>query len=391
VSELYFVFFAHFVVASALSGMKVVVVTPYRVVPPDNGGKELICGVCEELQRQTAFCACLALCTLKESRRPPPPPAFPYQELPAATSPLLGFKTAPFLGHIPYLWSLRFYARALARRIQSYQPQIVDVTFPWLTALRRWLPPDVKLVLQMQNIETVWYGQATRTPALIRWLARIEREGLAQADYIVCLTAADRDGLMQRYGVPAQRLSVIPPGFTVAAPPGADAAPTPARPTAVFFGSSIWSNRAAALTLLRDVAPRCPAMDFLLAGRVCEGLRGASLPANARLAGFVEDLDGLLARCDVLVNPTEMPTGINMKVGRALARGLRVVSTPSGAQGYEDLIGDPIRIGPLERFPQLLQDARRLTPAELERVRAAYAWPAVVRRRLELYQCLLRR
>jgi glycosyltransferase involved in cell wall biosynthesis len=79
-----------------------------------------------------------------------------------------------------------------------------------------------------------------------------------------------------------------------------------------------------------------------------------------------------------------MTTGINTKVLDALACGLPVLSTPEGARGFEPLVGGAVRVVPLREFAAHLREPPRLSDAD-RRALHAYAWPAVARRRLELY------
>jgi glycosyltransferase involved in cell wall biosynthesis len=129
-------------------------------------------------------------------------------------------------------------------------------------------------------------------------------------------------------------------------------------------------------------------VDFVLAGSVCQALGQSPRPPNVALLGHQENLDALLDSCDLLVSPMDMRTGINVKVLRALARGLRVVTTPSGARGYDGLVGGPIRVAPLPGFAPLVRAAQRLSAAEWSGIAGAYGWPAVIARRLALYERL---
>jgi len=157
---------------------------------------------------------------------------------------------------------------------------------------------------------------------------------------------------------------------------------------AVFVGSRYSANRQCMQSILTDLAPRCGAeVEFLVAGSVCASASPASVPDNVRLLGFVKDLPELLRSCDVFLNPTPMTTGINMKVIQALACGLRTISTPEGARGYESLVGGPVRAVPLMEFPDEIRKATPLAPAELEALRP-YAWSEVARRRLDLYEAV---
>jgi O-antigen biosynthesis protein len=53
-----------------------------------------------------------------------------------------------------------------------------------------------------------------------------------------------------------------------------------------------------------------------------------------RLLGWVDDLDALVDRSAVLVAPLRFGAGMKGKIGYAIARGLPVVTTDVGAEGF---------------------------------------------------------
>lgn len=65
----------------------------------------------------------------------------------------------------------------------------------------------------------------------------------------------------------------------------------------------------------------------------------ARLGGRVRLRGFVEDLDAALADATALIAPVLYGTGVKIKIIDALARGLPIVSTPTGVEGIEVVDG----------------------------------------------------
>ena len=372
--------------------MRLVSIAPFSIVPPDSGGQALVYGASREYGRRLTSFRCLALIPLTERPGRPAPP-FSYRAKRAASSLLIAFDRLGCLPKVPYLWSQRGYAASLAREAMRSDPDVVEVSFPWLASVRRHLPARVKVVVLAHNVEAIWYADALeRRPApefFRRWLARIEQEGLDLADHVVCLTDLDRREIVSRYGCGPGKVSVVPPGFD----PGLRAARgcrpgNDQRRCVLFIGSGFSDNVAAARRILEDLAPRCDGQaEFVIAGRVYRALAGLPVPPNVRLVGYRPDLAPLYRESSVSLNPVAMRTGINMKVVEALAAGLRVIATPDGARGYEDLVGGPIQVGTLAEFPALIRAAQPLSAAELERVEA-YAWPRIIDRRLALYRRL---
>jgi len=373
-----------------MCAMRLVVTAPFRVVPPDSGGRRLICGACREYANVTEGFECLALATLNDRRHPSAP--FPYRERKTASSLLCALNRLGLASKIPYLESMRCYARGLARRALQSSPRVVEVHLPWLMGVRRHLPLSVMVVLVMQNIESLWYEPAIRNrpgaDRLRRRLSILEREGIRLADHVLCLTPEDRDALRELYAVPEDRITVIPPGTDIpeSVPPASESGSD--RRRAVFVGSPFSGNLEAARELIAAVGSSCgDGMELSIAGGICRDLARDPLPPGVRLVGTPADCAPLFAASDVLLNPGGIGTGIHVKVLDALAMGCRVVSTPLGARGYAPLLGGPIRVGPLTSFAELARSAVRLTPEEMKPVRA-YAWPKIVRRRLDLYEQL---
>jgi glycosyltransferase involved in cell wall biosynthesis len=63
-----------------------------------------------------------------------------------------------------------------------------------------------------------------------------------------------------------------------------------------------------------------------------------------RVLGFVPDLDSIVSACRVFVAPIRFGSGVNGKIGEALAYGLPVVTTTIGAEGWNFTKGRQVLI-----------------------------------------------
>jgi glycosyltransferase involved in cell wall biosynthesis len=187
-------------------------------------------------------------------------------------------------------------------------------------------------------------------PATVADLAESERQALAAVRHVV-VTSRETAAALNTYGVPPSRVSVIEPGTDPAplAPRSGGgtvrmlcvASLTPRKGHEVLFR---------ALARLKDDGWRLTCVgsasrDPTTAARLRELARRECIENRVRFVGEL-DADALAVQydaADVFVLPT-FYEGYGMAVAEALARGLPVVSTPTG--GIRDLLsgsrpGDP--------------------------------------------------
>jgi GT2 family glycosyltransferase/glycosyltransferase involved in cell wall biosynthesis/SAM-dependent methyltransferase len=152
-------------------------------------------------------------------------------------------------------------------------------------------------------------------------------------------------------------------------------------------------NVDAALRLVREVMP----MVWNHCGDVPVTIVGSNAPPEVRrlasgrvdIAGWVPDLDPLLATARVNVAPLSYGAGLKGKITQSLAAGLPVVTTPIGAEGLDAADGEQLMIGDdgpalSHRVIQALEDDElwaRLSRAGQELIAEQYS-PAVVDQRL---------
>lgn len=180
-------------------------------------------------------------------------------------------------------------------------------------------------------------------PHIARRLEESERRSLAAAQLVIVTSRATAAGL-DRYGVAAGRIAVVEPGTERA--PLARGSPGAVR-NLLCVASLV--PRKGHDTLVRALA-EVPRTDWLLtcvgshyrSPATVEGLyaqiEADGLDDHVRLVGEVDPatLAGFYACADVFVLPTRHE-GYGMAVAEALAHGLPVVSTPTGA--IAELIG----------------------------------------------------
>jgi glycosyltransferase involved in cell wall biosynthesis len=373
------------------SSMRMVSIAPFSIAPPQTGGQRTIFAPCVHYANQLDDFACLAVTTLRRSRVRNAPP-FRYREYRLWSSLLIASEYMRLFPKIPCLWAMRFAAPKLARQALSYRPDIIEVYFPWLMTIRRYIPAHIPIVLVMQNVEHTWYRpyieRGLWPKVFSRWIRTIENEGLHLADHIICQTQLDHDAFHQQYGIVREHMTTLPVGYEPTPTQSRETRKIGQRKRVLFVGSATPSNIDAAEQLVRHIAPSCEAFaDFVVAGNAGAALRAQKTGPNVTITGFVNDLEKLYNEADLFLNPIEMELISNSKVIEALGRGIRTIVTPGGARGFEELTDGPLTVGSLTEIPKLIEQARPLSDEERHRI-SMFEWESIVKRRMDLYSSL---
>ena len=122
----------------------------------------------------------------------------------------------------------------------------------------------------------------------------------------------------------------------------------PERPTFLFFGNLVGLGSRSALHFMVDrVHPRLVAhwgeggFAILLAGRgdLPEWFRRRIADKREfQVLGFVEDIDGVLARCHAMIAPISAPVGNRSRILTAMAKGALVIAHEKAALGNPALV-----------------------------------------------------
>lgn len=159
-----------------------------------------------------------------------------------------------------------------------------------------------------------------------------EARGFRRADAIIAIQQEEADAFRQQLGGhPGNpRQSVVNHFIDLPAEPVTDH--TPCR--ALFLASRNPANTLSARDFIANVLPlvreRLPHFRLVLAGMICEVIDDH--PAIIKL-GRVERPADAFQQAPLLVNPMLVGTGINIKILDAMAAGVPVVSTDTGARG----------------------------------------------------------
>ncbi len=248
-------------------------------------------------------------------------------------------------------------------------------------------------------------------PRLRAYLTAAVPRSLRQSRAVVTVSEQVRREVIERYGLPPERVVAIPHGVTsgLMAPPDDQAQRTLARlgvrePYFLMVGTiEPRKNHLTALEAFALLASRYPDLSLVIAGRpgwLSEPIMQAIHTAGARLPirylGPVADVDlpALYARSVALVYPSWYE-GFGLPILEAMACGTAVITSVGGAPA--EVAGDAALAVPPDRPEALAEAMERIMDDSALRGRLAkegrrragsFSWERAARQHLELYRRL---
>lgn len=173
----------------------------------------------------------------------------------------------------------------------------------------------------------------------------VERLACLAAEKVICVSLADRELLRGTYGIPLERMLMIPNGVDL----DSVTFHSHSRRLGLRNRLSLGSHRIAVmlaswhgpnLEAVEDVlelAGHFQGVDFVVIGSACNAISGRELPSNVHLVGVVsdEEKDIILGAASVALNPMRSGGGSNLKLLDYMASGVPVVTSEFGARGAD--------------------------------------------------------
>lgn len=190
-------------------------------------------------------------------------------------------------------------------------------------------------------------------------VAKIERKACAISDIILVCSNAEKESFINLYGLPAEKIHVVPNGacvrpFTEAEDKleAKEKLGIAGKKSVVFVGAYYRPNIEALNFIVRALAPYLKECHFLLAGTATDSLQRAGGRENITLLGGVSDakLEQILQAADIAINPMFNGAGVNIKMLDYMSYGLPVVTTECGARGIEVLGSCPFIVSGPDEF-----------------------------------------
>lgn len=306
--------------------MKLLAVTPWPFIPAMSGGTER----CLNLLRGVGEVTAIALdWSGNETPARTQYGEIDYRVLPAdenarAQAKLLMANGLHSYDAIPTLTHRNLIS--VKQAIREVNADLVILEHPWLIDLIG----DVPFVYDMHNYETKHsrnsFGANTLDYGVI---ANIEARAIRQAKHITYCSADDWSDMCRevKHSTPGTHI----PNGAPAMPP----APGTSR-NLLFIGSLYQPNITAARNLI-ELAAQLPEYTIQIVGPCSTAITSGA--PNVQLFGTVSDevRDQLFHEAHQFVNLIDNGSGTHLKIARALANGLPVITTAIGARGYDGL------------------------------------------------------
>jgi glycosyltransferase involved in cell wall biosynthesis len=226
------------------------------------------------------------------------------------------------------------------KAIEDFDADLMILAHPWMVEFTGGRP----YVYDAHNFEADNTAQLFGKRSLDYELVRdIEKYTISGAEHVTYASQQDWDALGQTMHLPAG--THIPNGTHIP-----DSVTAGKNNNLLFIGSMYQPNIDAA-QLLADMADLLPEYQIHLAGASSTAV--TTNAPNVIRHGVMHDtqLERLLLSTDVFVNLVTHGSGTHLKLAKALAYGIPVVTLPVGARGY----GDDVITCNLEQIPETLE------------------------------------
>ncbi|NGM34047.1 glycosyltransferase family 4 protein [Methylobacterium sp. DB0501] len=223
-------------------------------------------------------------------------------------------------------------------------------------------------------------------------LMRIEGNLCHRAHRIFATSQADAEKFEVFYGVSPHKISICANGYDESeAQKVYDIRQSNQdsifyqRPVVSFLGSAHYPNVEAAQQIF-SIASEVPDADFIIAGAVCDHLKGLEAPSNLEIVGHLQPSEKflLLSKTTILINPVILGSGTSLKSIEAMAFGVPMLTTVEGIRGLEIdpancvFVSDRAQFA--DRLNELIFDKHRLRAVALAarvEVQSTYSWQAI--------------
>jgi glycosyltransferase involved in cell wall biosynthesis len=357
--------------------VKILVVSPLDIFPPNTGGMSRTYNMAKYLARRHEVALVCPRLSFPEAN-----------DLPIDVYPLVEPGRLQFVKPT--------YVLRLRSVLRKTWPDLIISSFCWpmLPIVLARLPRRVPIYLDTHNVESDRFRLFGS-----RWwrlMALYERLALRLADHVYVVSEHDRERL-QALGMPLGTSELVPNGYD-----DERFRPDPAARDAVrralgvpedellflYFGHLQYAPNVEALEVLhREILPRLDRRGLryriAIAGRGADELSVRLRHPRLLFAGVVDRIEDLINAADAVVAPLLRGGGTRIKIIESIACGRPVVSTSVGAEGLDRVACDGLLdvVDGWDGFACAMAAAASRSAAAVPAVfREQYAWSAIVAR-----------
>ncbi len=249
-----------------------------------------------------------------------------------------------------------------------------------------WGFDDKPRVYNSHNVEhsllkQLYHGE--KSDMYLEYIFGLERKATTESDLVFATSSEEKRSFIDLYGAKEDKIALAPNGID---PQEAVPVEKRDRKSALFIGSQHPPNAEAVAFIIQEVAPKCPGIDFLIAGSCGDSFRNRPLDKNVRLLGKIDDNTkrDLLASAAIALAPMFLGAGTNLKTLEYLSFGIPLVSTDVGMRGLDFQDGEHFiradRKDFADKVQKLIADKglrERISQAGRRQVTQNYSWEGI--------------
>lgn len=231
-------------------------------------------------------------------------------------------------------WCPDGFINQAAAIVKNISPQIMFIQFVFFSACFNSVnkSADILKILDADNIFTN-RAEVYRSANLnYDWFStdkNQEREGLLRADIVLAIQEEEQQQFQK--WVPERPVLLLPHVI--------DAMPykSPPKNILLFIGAANPENYKGINNFISEILPELigvhPQLKLRLVGKICHMLH--EVPSYVELLGVIDDVKEVYLNATIVLNTTDIGTGLKIKTVEALCYGKCLVSTPAGVAGLE--------------------------------------------------------